>query len=107
MSFKVIDPLAALEEIRANPGIQLLDVREEWEFEKAHIEGVKLIPLGELESRQCELDRSKPLICICAAGGRSERAAKLLDGLGFSDITNMSEGMKGWQARALPLDPLA
>lgn len=105
MSFRVIDPEAALKELRNHDELQVLDVREPWEYEKCHIEGVTLIPLGELPDRLKELDPSKAVLCICAAGGRSERAAKLLDASGFSDVTNMSGGMKGWQECGLPLNP--
>lgn len=102
MSFREIDPDGALAEIKATPDLQLLDVREPWEHEKIHIEGVKLIPLGELGERHSELDASKPVLCICAGGVRSERAAKFLTSQGYTNVTNMAEGMNGWQTRGLP-----
>ncbi len=102
MSFREIDPDQAAQEIKDNPQLQLLDVRETWEYEKSHIEGVKLIPLGELPGRHSEVEADKPVLCICAGGVRSERAAKFLLANGFSEVINMSEGMKGWEARGLP-----
>lgn len=39
-----------------------LDVRQPKEYEKSHLPGAKLIPLGELEARLDELDREKPIV---------------------------------------------
>lgn len=105
MSYQEIDPSQALEQMRQTPELQVVDVREPWEYEKVHIEGVRLIPLGEIEERYRELDAAKPVLCVCAGGVRSERAARFLLSQGFSDVTNMAEGMKGWQGQGLTLDP--
>lgn len=102
MSFQEINPAQAAEEMKTRVDLQMLDVREPWEFEKIHIQGVKHIPLGELEERFSELDGDKPVLCICAGGVRSERAARFLVSRGFSDVINMAEGMKGWESRGLP-----
>lgn len=102
MSFREIDPAQAAEEMKTTPDLQMLDVREPWEYEKVHIAGVKHIPLGELEQRSGELDAGKPVLCICAGGVRSERAARFLAAHGFSEVINMAEGMKGWESRGLP-----
>lgn len=102
MSFREIDPDQAVQEIEGTPQLQLLDVREPWEYEKGHIEGVQLIPLGELPERYSEVDASRPVLCICAGGVRSERAARFLLGNGFSEVINLAEGMKGWESRGLP-----
>lgn len=102
MSLREIDPATALEEMKSSPELQWLDVREPFEHEALHVEGVTLIPLGELPTRYTELDATKPVLCICAGGVRSERAAKFLLANGFEQVTNMAEGMKGWESRGLP-----
>lgn len=102
MSFKEMNPEQARELMESSSELQLLDVREQHEFDDAHIEGVTLIPLGQLQNRVSELSSDKPVLCICAGGVRSERAAQFLDASGFTDVTNMLEGMKGWVARGLP-----
>lgn len=104
MSYREIDPAQAAQEIADASDLQLLDVREPWEYEKSHIAGVTLIPLGELPERHAEVDNSKPVLCICAGGVRSERAARFLLANGFSQVTNMGEGMKGWESRGLPTE---
>ena len=48
--------------MRENGGIQIVDVRERFEFEIARIEGSTLIPLNELSDRLKELDPSKEIV---------------------------------------------
>ena len=102
MSYKEIDPQEASALIESSDELLLLDVREQDEYDRAHIEGVTLIPLGDLSQRYQELDKSKAILCICAGGVRSEKAARFLLSQNFEDVTNMAEGMKGWQSRGLP-----
>ena len=102
MSFKEMDPTEARELIKETGNLQLLDVREQHEFDQAHIEGVSLISLGQLPDRASELDKDRPILCICAGGIRSERAAKWLVENDFVNVTNMTEGMNGWLARNFP-----
>ena len=75
---------------------QLLDVRQPKEYEQEHIPGGILIPLGELPARLEELEKDKPLIVYCAIGGRSRAAAQLLAGKGFSEVYNLTGGIKAW-----------
>ena len=74
----------------------LLDVRQEWEYEENHIPGASLVPLTELPDRLGEVDRAKPVLVYCAAGGRSMAAANLLQGEGFDDISNLVGGFSSW-----------
>lgn len=79
----------------------LLDVRQPGEYEKNHIPGSKLIPIGELDKRLDEIDPSKPVLTYCAIGGRSRVASQILAGKGFDQVINMSGGIKAWD------DPVA
>ena len=40
----------------------LIDVRQPREYERGHLPGAKLIPVGQLDSRVHELDQDKPTI---------------------------------------------
>ena len=62
----------------------LLDVRQDWEYEEFHIPGASLIPLPELPDRMGEIASNKPTLVYCASGGRSAAAANLLVGPGDS-----------------------
>jgi rhodanese-related sulfurtransferase/rubrerythrin len=74
----------------------LLDVRQPEEYEAGHIPGAMLIPLGELEARQEELERDKKIITYCRSGRRSMAAAIALCGLGFEDVHNLEGGILNW-----------
>ncbi|MEK9720391.1 MAG: rhodanese-like domain-containing protein, partial [Quisquiliibacterium sp.] len=54
---------------------QLLDVREPWELAVAKIAGSIAIPMGAIVARHQELDRQRPLVCICHHGVRSLQVA--------------------------------
>ncbi len=75
-----------------------LDVREPNEYETAHIDGTRLVPLGELDARLAELTdwKDRPIVVHCLSGARSEKACKLLLERGFSDVTNMTGGIQAW-----------
>ncbi len=74
----------------------LLDVRQPEEYEAGHIPGAILIPLGEVEARQDELDRSRKIIAYCRSGHRSMAAAIALCGLGFKDVHHLDGGILAW-----------
>jgi adenylyltransferase/sulfurtransferase len=74
----------------------LVDVREPWEFELAHVEGSRLLPLGELPSRLTELPASASLVTVCHKGVRSERAAALIRRAGFSRVRSLAGGVDAW-----------
>lgn len=75
---------------------QLLDVRQPEEYKGGHIPGAVLIPLGEIETRHGELDRSKKIVTYCRGGSRSNAAAVELCRLGFSEIYHLEGGMLDW-----------
>lgn len=99
---KEVQPSEALEMVRANPDIQFVDVRQPDEYARAHATGVKLIPLGELPDRVQELDKTKPVLAICAKGGRSMKACQFLLGEGFTECINVDGGTTAWVEQGLP-----
>ena len=72
--------------------IQVLDVREQEEYDALHLEGVTLLPLLELLDRYTELDKAQPYYIICRSGKRSARACQFLEEQGY-DVTNVQGGM--------------
>ena len=82
-------------------GAYLLDVREDDEWDAGHVPGALHIPLGELGARYTEIERDRPLFVICRSGNRSAHAAHALAGAGW-DARNVADGMRGWQAGAVP-----
>lgn len=79
-----------------NPPI-LLDVREHAELRAdGWLPGAVHIPMGELESRVGELDKSRPVVVYCASGMRSFDAGFLLIEQGFRDVANLNGGIRQW-----------
>jgi len=74
----------------------LIDVREPHEYQIAKIEGAKLIPLGQLESRLGELDPDADIVVHCKMGGRSAKAQDLMYANGFTNVKNMVGGILRW-----------
>jgi len=85
-------------------GAQLVDVRAEHEWEAGHIAGATHLPLDELAGRTGEIDRERPVILYCRGGSRCEMATEALTEAGF-DAAKLTEGIVGWSAAGLPLEP--
>jgi sulfur-carrier protein adenylyltransferase/sulfurtransferase len=77
----------------------LIDVREPHEWEIAHIEGARLIPLGQLPERLAELDGHSEIVTHCHHGARSMKALAVLKGAGFSRVRSLAGGIDAWADR--------
>jgi adenylyltransferase/sulfurtransferase len=66
-----ITPSQLKARLDAGDHLELLDVREPWEFELARIEGSKLSPMGDLSGRISELDTTRETVVICHHSNRS------------------------------------
>jgi len=80
----------------------LVDVREPWEFAHCRIEGSQSLPLSQLAQRHSELPSDRPLVMVCHHGRRSQHAAMLLAGAGYSRVHNLQGGVEAW---AVDVDP--
>ena len=89
----ISDEVAA--KLNAQENIEVIDVREQDEWNSEHIPQAKHIPLGQLPNRMSELDPSKEYVMVCRSGARSGRACDFLSANGFK-VTNMIGGMLGW-----------
>jgi sulfur-carrier protein adenylyltransferase/sulfurtransferase len=83
----------------------IVDVREPFEYEIAHLANSKLIPLGELPDRLDELDRSKEIVAHCHTGVRSALAVDLLQEAGFKNAFNLTGGIEAWASEIDPEMP--
>ena len=77
--------------------IQVVDVREQEEYDALHLDGVRLLPLSELEDRYQELELDQPYYVICKSGRRSARACQFLEEQGY-DVTNVQGGMDAFES---------
>jgi rhodanese-related sulfurtransferase len=76
--------------------VELLDVREDDEWERGHAPGARHIPMGDVPARMAEIDADATLYVVCHAGGRSLRVAQYLRRNGYDPI-NVAGGMLAWQ----------
>lgn len=92
-----------LDTLRKNDDFLLLDVRESAEYAFEHIPEATSIPLGLLDERAEELDRSKNVYVVCRTGNRSDLAAQKLTEKGFENVYNVVPGMSGWSGETTKL----
>lgn len=83
------------EYIKNNPEASLIDVRETEEVAAGKIPGAVNIPLGLLEFRLQDIDKSQEHIMICRSGNRSGQATRFLEDRGYN-VINMDGGMLDW-----------
>jgi rhodanese-related sulfurtransferase len=83
--------------------LQILDVREQAEWDEAHIEAARLIPIYSLEERIEDLDPEQETIVYCASGSRGRAAALYLSVFpGFRCVRNLAGGILRWEAEGKP-----
>lgn len=82
--------------------LQILDVREPFEWEMGHIEGAQHIPMGEIASRLDDIAHDKSLVAVCRSGSRSAEVTGMLRDKGF-EIENLDGGLKAWAEAGLPV----
>jgi rhodanese-related sulfurtransferase len=92
-----LSPREFLDRRERGEEMTLLDVREDWEIEKAPVPTeVVHIPMGEISDRLAELDPKKETVVICRSGGRSAQVAQYLERQGFGKVFNLSGGILAW-----------
>ncbi|MEE9231379.1 MAG: rhodanese-like domain-containing protein [Acidobacteriota bacterium] len=109
MPVKQISPLEAKKLLDSADGTVYIDVRSTVEFEQGHVPDALNIPLLDLDPSsnqmvpnpdflsvvEAVLPKDRRIICGCAAGGRSNRAAEIMTQAGYQDIQNMAGGFSG------------
>jgi rhodanese-related sulfurtransferase len=83
---------------------ELIDVREDYEWEAGRIAGATHIELERLAGRADELPKDKPVIFQCRMGRRSALATDAFRAVGF-DAYNMRGGIQAWAEEGLALEP--
>jgi molybdopterin/thiamine biosynthesis adenylyltransferase/rhodanese-related sulfurtransferase len=91
-------------ELRAAEPIVLVDVREQVEWDAGHIPGAVFVPKSYLEQRieAAVPDHDAKIVVYCAGGVRSAFGARILQAMGYTDVTNMAGGFQAWKAAGLP-----
>ena len=74
----------------------LLDVREQWEWDKCHFDEAKLLPMGQIMANIDTFDKSAELVIICHHGIRSMQVARYFESIGFTNVINLKGGIDAW-----------
>ena len=103
-----VTPAEAKKMIEEVEGLQLVDVRTPQEYAQGALPGSTLVPWNSWYTRDFvkkmgAFDREKPLLLVCAVGGRSWAAAGLLRRNGFREVYNLNGGLQAWAMQRIPL----
>jgi rhodanese-related sulfurtransferase len=82
----------------------LLDVREPYEYKIANLNG-HLVPLGQLQVRFADLDKTREIVVYCHHGNRSAFAVQFLKNQGFENVLNLVGGIDQWSREIDPNVP--
>ena len=85
-------------------GALLVDVREKDEVAKLayDVPNIINIPLSVFEEHYTEIPKDKPVVMVCKSGGRSSKAAIILQNNGFTKVYNLEGGFTAWLASSYP-----
>jgi len=103
---KEISVAETRERLKQNPDAQLIDVREDTEWDEAHAAGAVHLGKGLIE-RDIEVtapDKATELILYCGGGYRSALAADVLQTMGYTNVWSMGGGWKAWKDSGAPVE---
>jgi hydroxyacylglutathione hydrolase len=85
-------------------GYDIVDVREDWEWNKGHLPGARHVVLNALLANPTAQKFRDRTIFVCAMGERSSVASEMAVALGVKDVVNFRGGTKAWRDAGLPLE---
>ena len=83
--------------------VEIIDVREPYEYDKEWIEGSTSFPLTNFEEEATSIETDRPIATICPGGYRSTTAASILIRKRKKGIRVTLDGIKAWKAHDFPL----
>jgi rhodanese-related sulfurtransferase len=83
--------------------LDVVDVREPPEWSTGHLPGSRLVPLANLRANPKSALPRDGIIFVCAAGIRSQTAAKVAEANGLTKVYNLAGGTRGWLNAGLQL----
>lgn len=100
------DVHAVKRRIERGEPFHLVDVREDHEWDAGRLPGAMHLARGILE-RDIEAtipDPDADIVLYCGGGYRSALAADALRGMGYTHVTSMDGGYRGWTEAGYPVD---
>src|SRR5438445_5893811 len=92
-----------LDDIRKliDEGYEVVDVREDWEWNKGHMPGARHVVLNNILANPTAQKFNDRTIFVCAVGERSAVAAEMAAALGVKDVVSFRGGTSAWKAAGL------
>jgi adenylyltransferase/sulfurtransferase len=91
-----IEPAQLARRIESGEKLEIIDVREPYEWAIGHIPGARLVPLSTIAEEIPRLDKRRETILYCKVGARSLSAAQQLAKAGVSEVRNLKGGILRW-----------
>jgi hydroxyacylglutathione hydrolase len=85
-------------------GYDIVDVREDWEWNKGHVPGARHVVLNSVLANPSAAKFRDKTIFVCMTGERSSVASEMAVALGVKDVVNFRGGTKAWKDAGLPLE---
>jgi molybdopterin/thiamine biosynthesis adenylyltransferase/rhodanese-related sulfurtransferase len=99
-----ITPRELAERLARHDDFDLIDVREPYEWNIAHLPNARLIPLGQVPAQMATLDSAREIVVYCRSGMRSADATRQLRAAGLR-ATNLAGGILRWSDDVDPAVP--
>ena len=100
-----ITPTELAQRLARGDDLELIDVREPYEWRIASIPGARLIPLGSIPAAADSIARDREIVVHCHHGVRSAAAAEELRAAGFTRVINLAGGIDRWSIEVDPAVP--
>jgi len=100
-----IQPSQLAQRLQRGEKLEIIDVREPYEWQIGHIPGARLVPLDQIAEEIPRLDKRRETILYCKVGARSMRAAQQLANAGVADVRNLAGGILRWIDEVDPTMP--
>ena len=85
-------------------GYEVVDVREDWEWQRGHIPGARHVVLASILASPGRAKFSDRTIFACEVGERSAVASEMAVALGVKDVVNFRGGFSAWKEAGLPVE---
>jgi hydroxyacylglutathione hydrolase len=85
-------------------GYEVVDVREDWEYQRGHIPGARHVVLARILANPAGQKFNDRTIFACEVGERSAVASEMAVALGVKDVVNFRGGTKAWREAGEPLE---
>ena len=88
---------------KGSDGLVCIDVRTPSEFEGAYVDGVKNIPLSDIENAVDDLKDYTKVYMMCHSGTRSQMACDTLKAKGLDNLVTVDGGIQAWIKKEYPV----